>query len=90
MIKNAHVKINDFNLDAAYAFKQTMSEMIDLFELSDNPYIKERISDLEDISNRVLHILSGKTHSLYVFNEDVILVATDLVPSETINLDNFY
>ena len=29
--------------------------------------IKERISDLEDISNRVLHILSGKTH-LYVFN----------------------
>jgi phosphotransferase system enzyme I (PtsI) len=90
MIKNAHVKINDFNLDAAYAFKQTMSEMIDLFELSDNPYIKERISDLEDISNRVLHILSGKTHSLYVFNEDVILVATDLVPSETINLDTTF
>ncbi|WIF88930.1 phosphoenolpyruvate--protein phosphotransferase [Acholeplasma laidlawii] len=90
MIKNAHVKINDFNLDAAYAFKQTMSEMIDMFELSDNPYIKERISDLEDISNRVLHILSGKTHSLYVFNEDVILVATDLVPSETINLDTTF
>lgn len=90
MIKNAQVKINDFNLDAAYAFKQTMSEMIDLFELSDNPYIKERISDLEDISNRVLHILSGKVHSHYVFNEDVILVATDLVPSETINLDTTF
>lgn len=90
MIKNAHVKINDFNLDAAYAFKQTMSEMIDLFELSDNPYIKERISDLEDISNRVLHILSGKVHSHYVFNEDVILVATDLVPSETINLETTF
>src|SRR5690554_4213171 len=58
MRKNAFVKINDFNLDAAFAFKQTMSDMIDLFELSDNAYIKERISDLEDVTQRVLNILN--------------------------------
>lgn len=64
-----------------------MSEMIDLFELSDNLYIKECIFDLEDILNRVLYILSGKVYSYYVFNEDVIFVVIDLVFFEIINLD---
>ncbi len=87
MLKNAYVKINDFKLEAAFAFKQTMREMIDLFELSDNSYIKERISDLNDITNRVINILEGKDQKHYTFNTDVILVAKDLLPSETINLD---
>lgn len=87
MLKNAYVKIRDFNLEAAFAFKQTMREMIDLFELSDNSYIKERISDLNDITNRMINILEGKDHKQYSFNTDVILVANDLLPSETINLD---
>ena len=90
MLKNAYVKINDFNLDAAYAFKQTMSEMIDLFELSQNVYIQERVSDLEDITNRVLHILSGKDNNLYTFDKDVILVAVDLLPSQTMHLDTLH
>jgi len=87
MRKNAFVKINDFNLDAAFAFKQTMSDMIDLFELSDNAYIKERISDLEDITHRVLNILSDKDETIYSFEQDVILAAIDLLPSQTMHLD---
>src|SRR5690554_3599851 len=87
MRKNAFVKINDFNLDAAFAFKQTMSDMIDLFELSDNAYIKERISDLEDVTQRVLNILNDKDETIYSFEQDVILAAIDLLPSQTMHLD---
>src|SRR5690554_4044063 len=58
--KNVLVKINDFNLSAPYAFKQAMSEMIAQFELSENVYILERISDLEDITDRILNILLGQ------------------------------
>src|SRR5690554_2516586 len=87
MLKNVYVKINDFNLDAAYAFKQTMSEMVDLLKLSENAYIKERISDIHDITDRVIHILMGKTDQRYFFDHDVILFAVDLLPSETMHLD---
>jgi phosphotransferase system enzyme I (PtsI) len=87
MLKNAYVKIKDFSLEAAFAFKQTMREMIDLFELSDNAYIIERIADLNDITRRVINILEGKDNAHYIFDHDVILVANDLLPSETINLD---
>lgn len=88
--KNVFVKINDFNLSAPYAFKQAMSEMIAQFELSDNVYILERISDLEDITDRILNILLGQDDIRYTFDEPVILLAIDLLPSETMHLDTKY
>ncbi|HHX76451.1 MAG TPA: phosphoenolpyruvate--protein phosphotransferase [Acholeplasmataceae bacterium] len=88
--KNVLVKINDFNLSAPYAFKQAMSEMIAQFELSENVYILERISDLEDITDRILNILLGQDDMRYTFDEPVILLAIDLLPSETMHLDTKY
>jgi len=88
--KNVLVKINDFNLSAPYAFKQAMSEMIAQFELSENVYILERISDLEDITDRILNILLGQDDMRYTFDEPVILLAIDLLPSETMHLDTQY
>src|SRR5690606_17974739 len=54
LIERVTEKITKNQLDAAYAFRQTMSEFIDMFEISDNLYIKERILDLKDITKRVL------------------------------------
>ncbi len=83
-------KIKEEHVNATFAFKQTMSEMIDLFEISDNLYIKERILDLKDITKRMIQILSNedKPHSLIL--KDVIIVTDDLTPSETMNLDTSY
>ncbi|VEU82124.1 phosphoenolpyruvate--protein phosphotransferase [Acholeplasma hippikon] len=80
-------KLEKHNYNAPYAFRTTMSEMIDLFEVSDNLYTKERVSDLKDITKRVLNILSEKKEDLKEINEDVILVAEELYPSITVQLD---
>lgn len=80
-------KIDKHNYNASYAFRTTMSEMIDLFEVSDNLYTKERVADLKDITKRVLNILADKKEELREISEDVILVAEELYPSVTIQLD---
>ncbi|WP_025725253.1 phosphoenolpyruvate--protein phosphotransferase [Acholeplasma granularum] len=87
VFNNAKTKIMDFNLEASFAFKQTMSEMIDLFELSNNPYIQARIPDLKDIIKRMLRILNDDVLTTEIFTEDIILTADDLLPSQTLHLD---
>lgn len=83
-------KIKEEHLNASFAFKQTMSEMIDLFEISDNLYIKERILDLKDITKRMIEILSNEDSNNHLIERDVIIVTDDLTPSETMNLDTRY
>lgn len=87
ILELAAKKIETESLNAAYAFRTTISEMVDLFEASENLYIKERIIDLKDITKRVLHILSGSKEQTELINKDIILVAEDLMPSLTISLD---
>lgn len=83
----ANKKILKHNFDASYAFRTTMSEMIDLFEVSDNLYIKERVLDLKDVTKRVLNILHDNKEDENEITEDVILVAEELYPSVTVSLD---
>lgn len=89
LIERVTDKIMNHQLDAAYAFRQTMSEFIDMFEISDNLYIKERILDLKDVTKRVLDIFSQK-EMIQQPKYDMILVAKDLLPSETLHLDTRY
>ena len=89
LIERVTEKITKHQLDAAYAFRQTMSEFIDMFEISDNLYIKERILDLKDITKRVLDIFNQK-ENINQPKYDMILVAKDLLPSETLHLDTRY
>src|SRR5690606_5558757 len=88
MLKDETVKkLKEDNVSAEYAFRQTISEMIDLFEASENMYIKERVADLKDISRRVLSILSGMKSTKPHITKDVILVAEEIMPSLTVTLD---
>src|SRR5690606_18971040 len=90
LVDTATKKIQHEDFNAPYAFRTTMTEMIDLFEISDNMYIKERIADLKDVTKRVLNILSGQNTHTHLINKDIILVAEELAPSLTAHLDKKY
>jgi phosphotransferase system enzyme I (PtsI) len=71
-------------INAEWALKKSVQEITHLFEQMDNGYIKERIHDVEYVAERVLRNLSGKEQeSLSEINERVIIVAHDLSPADT-------
>lgn len=79
--------IEDEKVNAEYAVEQTANQFSEMFAAMDDPYMRERASDVVDISRRVIQILEGKTGDSLEFDLPVILVADDLVPSETARLD---
>lgn len=73
------------------AVKQVTEKFAKIFENSKNDYMKERSADIRDIGNRILKILSGeKTVDLKEIKEPVILIADDLSPTDTIQLNKKY
>lgn len=80
MIKNEQI-------NAEYAVASTGDNFAELFSTMDDVYMKERAADVKDISNRLIKILQGNADSLLLSDEPYILVADDLAPSETLQLD---
>lgn len=80
MIKNEQI-------NAEYAVASTGDNFAELFSTMDDVYMKERAADVKDISNRLIKILQGKADGLLLSDEPYILVADDLAPSETLQLD---
>lgn len=74
-------------INAEYAVAQTGDNFSEIFASMDDEYMKARAADVKDISNRVVQILSGAEDTEIDSNEPVILVADDLAPSETVQLD---
>ncbi len=81
-------KISDENVNAEFALSEISSQMVALFEAMDNEYMRARSADIRDVSSRVMNHLQGKTKlSLREIEEPIILIAHDLNPSDTIDLD---
>ncbi len=71
-----------------YAVDKVFTEFADMLSKIDDPLIAARSTDLLDVRNRVLRILQGKEErNLSVLTEEVIIVAHDLLPSDTATLD---
>lgn len=76
---------NDFS--ASMAIQQAKEELIQLFESISDPYIRGRVVDIQDVTERLLRIILGEQEQdLSSIDEPVILIAEDLTPSETIGL----
>ena len=76
---------------ADYACKTVSDNMIAMFESMDNDYFKERAADIKDVSYRLLcNILGLQIPDLTAINEEVIIVAEDLTPSDTASLNKKY
>ena len=74
-------------INAEFAVATTGDNFSQMFAAMDDAYMKERAADVKDISNRVIRILQGKEAGGLESDEPVILVAEDLAPSETVQLD---
>jgi len=67
-----------------YVFVKVMDKYINTFSRINDEYLKERISDIDDVSKRVLrNLLGAKEYSLSELKHKVIVVAYDLSPSDT-------
>lgn len=75
------------NVNAEYAVAATSDNYSRMFSAMDDEYMRERAADVKDISERVLSILSGGAKSTVDTEEPVIILADDLAPSETVQLD---
>ncbi len=74
-------------INAEFAVASTGDNFAEMFAAIDDDYMKARSVDVKDISNRVIKILQGERSAEGKFDEPVILVAEDLTPSETVQLD---
>jgi len=80
-------RIVDEQVNAEWAVHETSRELAKRFSKIENPYLRERGQDLEDIGRQLLRVLQGIAHHEIADVEgDVILVADDLMPSEAIRL----
>lgn len=100
-IFRAHAEfLNDANLvqetvravfqghSAAYAWQQAVNERVSHMQKLDDPVLAGRAVDLSDVGQRVLRHLVGAAEATYISSaEPVILLADDLTPSDTANLD---
>ncbi|WP_101773085.1 phosphoenolpyruvate--protein phosphotransferase [Peptostreptococcus faecalis] len=81
-------KIKNESLNAEYALDEVTNMFVSIFESMDNEYMKERAADIKDVSRRVVrHVLGIKVIDLSALEDDVILVAHDLTPSDTATMD---
>jgi len=74
-------------INAEFAVASTGDNFSRMFASMEDAYMKERAADIKDVSNRLIMILQGKEAGGIHGDEPVILVAEDLAPSETVQLD---
>ena len=74
-------------VNAEYAVAVTGDNFALMFRAMDADYMRERAADVKDISERVLSILNGGQKGKVITDEPVIIVADDLAPSETVQLE---
>ena len=75
------------NVNAEYAVATTGDNFADMFAQMDDDYMKARAADVKDISDRLVRVLSGHDEGDMDAAEPSIIVAEDLAPSETVQMD---
>ncbi len=87
-IEGAENIINQEKVNAEYAVARTGDTLAEIFaNMEGNEYMQARAADIKDVSNRVVSILQGNEDSGLNATEPMILLADDLAPSETVQLD---
>lgn len=81
-------RITSDSINAELALQETSDMFITMFEAMDNEYMKERAADIKDVRKRLLsHLLGVKIQDPSMIDEEVIVIAEDLTPSDTVQLN---
>lgn len=81
-------KIKNENINADAALREVADVFIGMFESMDDEYFKERAADIRDVSTRLIANLLGKQlPNPALINEEVVVIAHDLTPSDTAQLN---
>lgn len=80
--------ITSEQVTSSYASFVIANKYIAMFKAMDDAYMRERASDIEDVTNRLIkHLLGIKIQDLAIIDEEVIIVSSDLTPSQTAQLN---
>ncbi|GHO84695.1 phosphoenolpyruvate--protein phosphotransferase [Dictyobacter formicarum] len=88
LLEGTHQRIDDEHMNVAWALAETTDEIAQMFAEMEDEYFRARAADVLDIRTRILNHLQGRpTAQLRYLKEPVIVVARDLLPSDTAGLD---
>lgn len=88
MCGQIEAKIEEDQVNAEWAVKEVAEMFIEMFKSMDNEYMRERAADIKDVTGRVIRNLLGvKIIDLSNLEEEAIVVAEDLTPSDTAQMD---
>ncbi|MEK4802719.1 phosphoenolpyruvate--protein phosphotransferase [Oceanobacillus sp. FSL K6-0118] len=91
MINPMKDKIKENNVMAETALEDVTTMFIEMFQNMDNEYMRERAADIKDVTKRVMaHLLGVTFPDPALINEEVIVIAQDLTPSDTAQLNRQY
>lgn len=79
--------IESQQVNAEYAVASTGDNFAQMFAAMDDEYMQGRAADVKDISERLVSVLSGSNRDGVSAEEPVIVLAVDLAPSETVQMD---
>lgn len=84
LIEEVIAKMKKDKIGVEYVFLEVLKKYIRTFSRMDDEYLRERISDINDVGKRILHnLLGAKQVSLADLKEKVVIIAYDLSPSDT-------
>ena len=84
-------KMTSEKVNAEFALQEVANMFISMFESMDNEYMKERAADIRDVTKRILsHLLGVTIPNPSMISEEVIIIAEDLTPSDTAQLNRQY
>jgi phosphotransferase system enzyme I (PtsI) len=84
IIEEVMEKIKKEKLTAEYIFSQVLKKYVQSFLKIDDEYLRERVSDINDVGRRIIrHLVGDQRSSLSEIREKVIVIAYDLAPSDT-------
>lgn len=88
LITQIEDQIKTEKVNAEHALKEVADMFVSMFEQMDNDYMKERAADIRDVTKRVLsHLLGVQIVNPSMISEEAIIVAEDLTPSDTAQLN---
>lgn len=86
-VGSVQTEIKTNSVNAMKAVDTVAKNLVMIFEAIDDAYLRERAADVKDVSKRMIANLAGHTVGLEIEDKDTIVVAHDLTPSDTAQLD---